>query len=406
MNILFTGFYFDGWHGSMIHICEIAEYLSLQGHHCYCASVSITDEVIQFAHNSGLELYLPQNLPLDITYDIVWAYHFPILGYLISCKLKYKKIHVGCLSSFVPLELPPLFYNECSLLSVMSEETKEKLIKNYKIPANKIYVLKNLLPDCFASHTCFPSKILKKIIVVSNHVPPEIKELPQHMPDTQIDFFGYGEKTYQPITPEILSRYDVIISIGKTVQYALGMGIPVYNYDYFGGSGYITLQNYKKEEFHNYSGRSFKRKMSAKQIAQELVNNYFGVLSQVPALKEIAIKNYLLSTHIDKIMQILQQSPQTNISQSSENLLFIQHCKFIIEQCTAYLHQIQTLRDIINKNTLSLQNLEKDNLTFQQNAALSIKRIQKYRHKYKKYKKISLILIFFLICIALYFATR
>lgn len=406
MNILFTGFYFDGWHGSMIHICEIAEYLSSQGHHCYCASVSITDEVIQFAQNNGLELYLPQNLPSDITYDIVWAYHFPILGYLISCKLKYKKIHVGCLSSFVPLEFPPLFYNECSLLSVMSEETKEKLIKNYKIPANKIYVLKNLLPDCFASHTCFPEKILKKIIVVSNHIPPEIKELPQHMPEIQIDFFGSSENTYQKITPEILSQYNVVISIGKTVQYALGMGIPIYNYDYFGGSGYITLQNYKKEEFHNYSGRSFCRKMSAKQIAQELVNNYFGVLSQVPALKEISIKNYLLSTHIDKIMQILQHSPQTNISQSPKNMLFIQYCKFIVEQCSVYLHQIQTLQDNINQNTLAVQNLEKNHLTFQQNADLSIKRIQKYRHKYKKYKKISLTLVFFIICIVLYFATR
>lgn len=227
------------------------------------------------------------------------------------------------------------------------------------------------------------------------------------MPDVQIDFFGYGEKAYQPITPEILSRYNVVISIGKTVQYALGMGIPVYNYDHFGGSGYITLQNYKKEEFHNYSGRSFCRKISAREIARELTDNYLSTLEQASALRQMAIKNYLLSTHIDEIMQILQQSPQSTIAQSSENLLFIQHCKFIIEQCAVYLHQIQTLQNNINQNlhqiqtlqnninqTLLLrQNFENERSNFQQAIDLSTKQIQKYRRKYKKYKKISLMLI-------------
>lgn len=393
MNILFTGFYFDGYHGSMIHICEIAEYLSSQGHRCYCASVSITDEVVQFAHSKGLELHRPQELPLDISYDIVWAYHFPILGYLISKGLQYGKIHIGCLSSFVSLEVPPLFYNECNLLSVMSEETKDKLVNTYQIPADKIYVLKNLLPDKFTASYTPPEYILKKIIVVSNHIPPEIRELTQHLPEIQIDFFGQGEKTYQPITPEILSGYNVVISIGKTVQYALGMGIPVYNYDHFGGSGYITLQNYEKEEFHNYSGRSFCRKISTQEIARELTDNYLSTIEQTPALRQMAIKNYLLSTHINEIMQILQQSPQSTIAQSSENLLFIQHCKFIIEQCAVYLHQIQTLQNNINQNTLLQQNFENERSNFQQAIDLSTKQIQKYRRKYKKYKKISLMLI-------------
>ena len=403
MNILFTGFYFDGWHGSMIHICEIAEYLSSQGHRCYCASVSITDEVVHFAHSKGLELHLPQELPLDISYDIVWAYHFPILPYLISRGLQYGKIHIGCLSGILPLEVPPLFYKECALLSAMSEKTKDKLVSIYQIPADKIYVLKNLLPDKFTASYTPPEYILKKIIVVSNHIPPEIRELTQHLPEIQIDFFGQGEKTYQPITPEILSGYNVVISIGKTVQYALGMGIPVYNYDHFGGSGYITLQNYKKEEFHNYSGRSFCRKISAREIARELTDNYLSTLEQASALRQMAIKNYLLSTHIDEIMQILQQSPQSTIAQSSENLLFIQHCKFIIEQCNVYLYQIQTLQNNINQNTLLQQNFENERSNFQQAIDLSTKQIQKYRRKYKKYKKISLMLILLCICFLLYF---
>lgn len=64
MNILFTGFHFGGYHDSMIHICEIAKYLAAQGHHCYCASVSINDDIIQFADKNGLELHFPQDLQI------------------------------------------------------------------------------------------------------------------------------------------------------------------------------------------------------------------------------------------------------------------------------------------------------------------------------------------------------
>lgn len=121
------------------------------------------------------------------------------------------------------------------------------------------------------------------------------------------------------------------------------MRTPIYHYDHFGDSGYITLPNFEKEKFYNFSGRNFNRKISAAKIAAELISGYSSVLQQAPALKERAIKNYLLSANIDKIMQIIQQSQKTEIPQSSENLMFIQYCKFIIEQCSVYLYQIKAL---------------------------------------------------------------
>ena len=43
---------------------------------------------------------------------------------------------------------------------------------------------------------------------------------------------------------ELLDHYDCVISIGKTVQYCLVQGIPVFLYDRFGGPGYLNESNY------------------------------------------------------------------------------------------------------------------------------------------------------------------
>jgi hypothetical protein len=55
---------------------------------------------------------------------------------------------------------------------------------------------------------------------------------------------------------ELLDHYDCVISIGKTVQYCLVQGIPVFLYDRFGGPGYLNESNYELAEYYNFSGRS------------------------------------------------------------------------------------------------------------------------------------------------------
>ena len=172
MNILFTGFYFDGYHGSMMHVCEIAKYLSSKGHKCYCAALSIKKEVKKYAKSIGLDVYNVVDLPIDIEYDIVWAYHFPLFPYLLDKGLKYKKVHVGCLGLISPLEVPSVLYKECNLLSVMCQRTKDILVADYGIDENDVYVLKNLLPDEFYNTYVSLSSVPQRVAVVSNHPPP------------------------------------------------------------------------------------------------------------------------------------------------------------------------------------------------------------------------------------------
>ena len=68
------------------------------------------------------------------------------------------------------------------------------------------------------AHTHTP---LQKIAVISNHIPPEILEAVKILQKKYtVDIFGLQK---QPIwiTPEIINQYDLIVSIGKSIQYGI-----------------------------------------------------------------------------------------------------------------------------------------------------------------------------------------
>ncbi len=347
MKVLFTGFYFDGFHGSMMHICEISDYLNSIGYECFCASVVIENDIKDYALTKGLHVFNVNDLPVDIEYDIVWSYHFPILATLLFRGLKYKKVHVGSLSSWVNLEVLPPYYKDCSLCSVLTKEAKKIFNEKYGFKEECLKIIPNFLPKRFMEQKVV-NKSLKNIIVVSNHPPKEILELKKILTDVCVDVYGVSGDKYTPITPEILKRYDVVITIGKTVQYALGMGIPVYEYDYFGGGGYINLQNYEKFEEFNYSGRASKRKLSSKEIANELVDNYKNALDDVDELRKIAIERYSLEKNVDNILKVLSLSPDVKIDLNKYSRFIV----YSAELLTDYCHKLNMISYLKNENSV------------------------------------------------------
>ncbi|MBR1545094.1 MAG: hypothetical protein IJ638_04080, partial [Alphaproteobacteria bacterium] len=166
MKVLFTVFYFEGFHGSMMHICEIAEYLTSIGHECFCASVVSEDSIKDYALTKGLKVFNVYDLPIDTEYDIVWAYHFPILATLLSRGLKYKKVHIGSLSSLVNLEVLPPYYKDCSLCSVLSIRAREIFNEKYGFEDEYLKVIPNFLPKKFTEKVNCKSE-LENIIIVS-----------------------------------------------------------------------------------------------------------------------------------------------------------------------------------------------------------------------------------------------
>ena len=89
---------------------------------------------------------------------------------------------------------------------------------------------------------------MKKIAVISNHVPEEVQELADVLEgQCSVEYIGIQ---YSPklVDAKLLKQYDLVITIGRTVQQCFALGVPVYVYDYFGGPGYITDENFGEAE--------------------------------------------------------------------------------------------------------------------------------------------------------------
>ncbi len=306
-KFLLTGFYFDGYHGSMIHILEVAKELQLMNYDVDIVSVEITKKIRDYVEKvSNVTLLSLRDFDYNIYYDYVLAYHAPILTFLIDNGLKYNKIGLGTLSSFLKLEEPnilalygvPLFVNHKNLIDLIYEK--------YKIKSN-LFI--NSVPEDYNLNLEKKDSGLRKILIVSNHLPEELIEAKNILEKKGIDVKVIGKGfDYQLVTPNLLKQYDLVITIGKTVQYALYLGIPVYNYDHFGGVGYINLKNLDKEEYYNFSGRSFFRKITSGEIVNEIIEGYEKSLLEVDEIKKIARERYSISKNLDSVIKIIDAS--------------------------------------------------------------------------------------------------
>ncbi|MBC8578932.1 glycosyltransferase [Zhenhengia yiwuensis] len=238
------------------------------------------------------------------SYDLIWAHHTIVLDYLIFIKqIKGYKIIFSSLSPFEPLEVAPYYANELTLCLANSEETRKKILEE-NVEESNIYVFPNYVDEEFFKYTWDRRNDLpKKVAIVSNHLPIEEIQLIDLLREDGVEVDIYGVGYIQTlITPEILIGYDLIISIGKTVQYAMAMGIPLYCYDIHGGPGWIDEKNIYDTFNTNFSGRGFKRYL-AEEIYVDLLKGYSHSKLNLIKLKEFVRKYCSLEKNLNIILE-------------------------------------------------------------------------------------------------------
>lgn len=339
----------------MIHVYELGSYFAKQGFSVLCATLSYTSEIKELYSSAGIELVTVYDVPEGEHFDIIYGLHYPLYGYLFSKSVSCEKLIMSSLSGFLTIESYPLYWKDASLLLVNTKENKQQQIERLNIPEDKIYVLENLIPEKFSKYEYkrekrdIPSSPLN-IIVVSNHAPKEIIDL-QKFDDISVTFFGLGHSNYQLITPEVLSKYDVVITIGKTVQYSLGMGIPVYEYDRFGGLGYITIENFEDARGFNFSGRSSCRKISSDEIHNELIQGYDDSYNKSSQLKALALECFDEPTNLNRLLNVIDCSPSFSVASSQSDSNFHMYLLNNKDFCD----YVFDLRNAIHKKDIHMQ---------------------------------------------------
>ena len=280
----------------------------------------------KFVERKNIKVTCNEYDPFFKKCDYIWVHH-QVLPELVLKELhsskKYNPRIMFMHMSGIPgnyIEQPYIRDLELQLSDknlYVSEEAKTLLEKMFydgeeKIPSG---IFPNPFPEAFAEQKYNRSE-LKNVLVVSNHLPKEVERLRNMRSEINIVFAGSGGDKYELVTPKALLKYDAVITIGKTVQYCLACGVPVYVYDKSGGCGYLNKKNFEKNKAVNFSGRGNKKKTS-EQIFSELINDYGAARKYQSEIRDEMIKTFQISKYIDELF--VEESKEKALSESMYN---------------------------------------------------------------------------------------
>ena len=240
--------------GSEIVTLELAEHLQNNNVEVVVFTWYLAEPMAEEFRRRKIKVTTDENAEILKSPDLVWVHH-QVLPNAILEPLKNAKnsptfifFHMSSHTDLY-LEQPYVYDLETKLATKSLFVSKEAydFAKATYLNFDKLdaQIFPNFIPKQFAEPASRKGA-LKKVLIVSNHPTPEFKKIVPALADKNIKTDVIGQIAKPSLVDySTLNRYDVVIAIGKTVQYCLGMGLPVYVYDKFGGPGYLNAENFK-----------------------------------------------------------------------------------------------------------------------------------------------------------------
>lgn len=359
--------------GSELNALDLAIYLHSQGFEVTLTSFihgSPIAEIIERHQLSyrNLTTYTIDDSPRH--YDFLISQHISTIDYLVfKTNMSFGKIWHRSLSTTEPLETLPIYSQHLKTVYVISPEIKEFYTENYpNISPESIEIVPNFVPADF-----FEVKRQAKefnVAIISNHPPEELIRLQsyceKYFPEVKIKIFGRTHNV-ELISPEIIANYSAVISIGRSVLYALAAKIPVYVYDRYGGDGWLTPKNYEKSKEANFSGRFLREKLPTEDICRQILEIKEGRIFTTSMLSELQQK-CKTDFHISKFIKSLEElkCKQENLKLATIRKTFTQveaysdiFLKYYISQ-EKLRNRIQLVEENYNRQKKFVKQLHKD----------------------------------------------
>ena len=350
-KVLLTNFNILNYSGSEIDVVTIGNYLVENN---YDVDIFTLEYGLPLSKNLNekIKVVVPNDLSkLEKNYDLIWAHHYPLLDYILfNLKIKAKHIVYISLSSFEPLETLPYYYMDLSIVGALSDEAINTL-NEQMTEKRDIILFPNYATSKFFFYKVKEITTIKKICIVSNHVPEELMDFKKIAEKNNliVDIYGIGN-IVKYVDNKLLSKYDIVISIGKTVYYSLSMGKIVYCYDRFGGYGFITSQNIDKCFKKNFSGRDGK-KLTGEKIYNDIIGNYKNVNKDLNKLKDYANNTFNFEKNINNVLNMLSNDNKVDCNK------LIKKYPFLVIKSKLYVDTFNHKNNIIKLKEAEINSL-------------------------------------------------
>ncbi|WP_374265681.1 glycosyltransferase [Zoogloea sp.] len=323
--------------GAEIASIEIAEALRDLGVQVKLAALEVGKVIESEIKHLGIDcIDLSASRISGEQFDLVWVSHYVTAYHLFIKEAVFARVGIfSSLSHFEPIETPPLPSVYFSRYTVNSEENLSHFETRYPKFNDRVDVFPNSAPSkFFDAYSKYFEREIKSVAIVSNHPPREIIDLIPILKskEVRVDLIGVqGE--HLRVTPSILSKYSVVITIGKTVQYCLALGVPVFCYDHYGGPGWITLQKFEPALAKNFSGRCSNRRLSCEHICSELFSGFIDILDQREALRDLAKIKFDLTKNLIGLLDVASEYPfSISLSETERQVLSRESSLFLIQR--------------------------------------------------------------------------
>lgn len=368
---LITQSVFSSIGGSEVQAIELAQFLVKHGWSVVLYSWLVESPLKDIIDSMGLRVLDrndPEALNLRVQdFDLLWIQHqvIPesILMSMASPDAYNTKVVFSHMSPYreVHIEQPYTYNLEQScgdLILFNAESTKDALSSWYPHDSKQLAIYPNPAPEGFAEHKSNSSHDrLSNILIVSNHAPIELEEAAQILSNegVKVDHLSDSKFSNTKITtPEILEKYDCVITIGKTVQYCLVQSIPVYIYDRFGGPGYLSDKNFDITAYYNFSGRcdpdeyslstalhnAEDARMTAIELAHSIMSGFEQARTFLQKHHTEFVNRYLITNVIKSIVQKLNNTAKKKIYWTDEYLHFLIHNQRMISEYVVAHHRL------------------------------------------------------------------
>jgi hypothetical protein len=312
-NILLTNIHLKDFAGTELNTLYLAKELKREGFNVDVATLVSGDPLVSHFQREQIPVFTMPEINQK-HYDLIFANHFPVLTYcLTTANMQADKIVYLLNSSFISIEAPPEYINNLTYCLAVGNFLLPQL-KQYGVDEEKIRLFPNFLTEDEIVLQGNPGKELKKLAVISNHVPEVVYQAVEILRGQGIVVDIYGVRdTYKLLSPQDLIAYDGIVSIGKSTYWALGIGIPVFCFDHFGGPGWITEENISTAHDHIFSGKGFDPvSPTPEQLSDQIMDGYTHGLAAIDECQAFIISRCRLSTNIQNLIREIKNEPVIN----------------------------------------------------------------------------------------------
>ena len=332
VKILLTNNQFQQFAGSELVTFEIGEYFASRGHACTIATWYSAPPMARLATETGISIVTkPQNLNI-FDFDMLWLHHHiaPVMKFEFSESARERTLFVwNHLSTTGSFAMPGLVVqNLCADMTYAVSEEARVVLARHGLQPQQVGIMPNPAPRYFWTTSSRPiAPKVQSALVVSNHAPPELLGALEILASqgVRVRHVGKNGEGQRRVSRQLLQNHDVVIAIGKTVQYALVAKCLIYVYDHLGGPGYLNASNFDKAAFHNFSGRCTRRKLSASEIAREIVDEYHEAYDFMSGMKPDYLRKYELAIYLEdalgRVPSALPNADRARILQQHEPML-------------------------------------------------------------------------------------